>query len=71
MNQLLEQALKLPPTERRKLADEIYDSIEPLHDELLLTPEQEQELAERLEDLERNPGGNFSWEDIESEALAR
>lgn len=71
MNQLLEEALKLPVVERKKLADEIYDSIDSSDENIYLTPEQEAELGRRLEDLKQDPEGNFSWEEIEAEALRR
>lgn len=71
MNQLLEQAIRLPPVERRKLADDIYDSLEKSDHGLLLTPEQEAELTRRLEEYEKDPSGNFTWEEIATEALAR
>lgn len=71
MNQLFEQAMRLPVAERRKLADDIYDSLESSDDGLALTPEQEAELTRRLGDYEKNPGGNFTWEEIAKEALQR
>jgi len=71
MSVLLEQALRLPIPERRKLADDIYESIDEPIEKVSLTPEQEAELARRLEDYERNPGGNFSWEEIRDAALSR
>ena len=71
MNVILEEALKLPISERRKLADDLYESIESSPDGFRMTPEQEAELERRIEDYEQNPGGNFSWEEIEAEALAR
>jgi len=70
MSEILERALRLPESERRRLADAIYDSLDTtavVH----LTPEQESELARRLEDYEQNPDGNFTWDEIEAEALAR
>ncbi|HLA94660.1 MAG TPA: addiction module protein [Pyrinomonadaceae bacterium] len=71
MSHILEEALKLPEAERLKLADDLYESVERSKNEVYLTPEQEAELARRLEDYEKNPGGNFSWEEIEAEALSR
>lgn len=71
MSVLLEQALKLPIAERKKLADDLYESIERSSEAVRLTPEQEAELARRIEDYEQNPGGNFNWEEVEAEALAR
>jgi len=71
MNPLLAQALQLPAAERRELAYNLLDSIGASEEDAFLTPEQEAELTRRLEDYEKNPGGNFTWEEIESEALAR
>jgi putative addiction module component (TIGR02574 family) len=71
MSQLLEQAMRLSIAERRKLADDIYDSLEATDEGISLTPEQETELTRRLADFEKNPGGNFTWEEIAKEALAR
>lgn len=71
MNTLLEQALRLPVAERRKLADEIYDSIEAEDQHLHLTDEQKAELERRMEDYEKDPGGNLSWEEVRDAALAR
>lgn len=71
MNVLLEQAMKLPVVERRKLADDIYESIDLSTEAFRLTPEQEAELARRIEDYEKNPGGGRIWEEIRDAALAR
>lgn len=71
MSVLLEEALKLPVTERRKLAEEIWESIDGSPEAFELTPEQAAELQRRIDDEEQNPGGNYSWEEIEAEALAR
>ncbi|MBP6002481.1 MAG: addiction module protein [Pyrinomonadaceae bacterium] len=71
MSTLFDEALKLPNAERRKLADDIYDSLQKPQDGFYLTPEQEAELARRLEDYEKNPGGNLSWEEVRDAALAR
>ena len=71
MNQILAQALKLPAAERRELAYNLLYSIDASEEDVFLTSEQEAELARRLEDCEKNSGGNFTWEEINSEALAR
>ena len=71
MSVLFEEALKLPRAERRKLADDIYDSLDASPEEVILTTEQRAELARRIEDYKRNPGNNYTWEEIEAEALAR
>ena len=71
MSILFEQALKLPAAERRKLADDLYESIESSVEAFRLTPEQEAELTRRIEDYEKNPGGGRTWEEIRDAALAR
>lgn len=64
MNGLLEQALKLPVAERRKLADDIYDSIVAGLDDLSLTDEQKTEIDRRLADYRKNPEKTLAWEDV-------
>ena len=71
MSVLLEQALKLPIPERQKLADDIYDSIDASADSFSLTPEQEAELARRIEDHRLHPEDAIPWEQVLAEALAR
>lgn len=71
MNAILEEALKLPIPERIKLVDDIWDSINSSPGAVEITPEQQAELARRLEDYETNPDGNFSWEEVKAEALSR
>jgi putative addiction module component (TIGR02574 family) len=64
MSQLLEQALKLSAAERRKLADDIYDSIVSAPDDLELTDEQKTEIQRRLADYEQHPEKAVAWEDV-------
>ncbi len=71
MSELLEQALKLPFPERRKLADDIYESIETSPDAFSLTPEQESELMRRIENHRLHPEDGIPWERVMAEALAR
>ncbi len=71
MSVILEEALKLPVAERRKLADDLYESIESSPEAFRLTPEQEAELARRIEDYEKNPGVGRTWQEIRDAALAR
>ena len=61
MNQLLEKALKLPAAERRKLADEIYDSIVSEPEAFALTDAQVSEIERRLADYRTNPEKTVSW----------
>jgi putative addiction module component (TIGR02574 family) len=71
MSALLEQALKLPVPERRKLADDIYESIERCDDTAPLTPEQIAELERRIEDSRLHPDDFYTWEEVRDAALAR
>jgi putative addiction module component (TIGR02574 family) len=64
MNTLLKQALRLPVAERRKLADEIYDSIEAEDQHLHLTDEQKAELDRRMEDFRKDPDSSIPWETV-------
>ena len=64
MSILFEEALKLPIQERRKLADDIYESIEDGADTFSLTPEQEAELERRIAEHEKHPEDAIPWEDV-------
>ena len=64
MSVLLEQALKLPVAERRKLADDLYESIESSPEAFRLTPEQEAELERRVEYNRLNPDDVVPWEEV-------
>lgn len=64
MNDLLQEALKLPAFERRRLADKIYDSIvRDLH-EGTLTEKQRSEIDRRLADYEKYPEKLKRWEEV-------
>lgn len=71
MSILLEEALKLPIDERRRLADDIYDSIDASQEAVFLTPEQETELVRRIENHRLHPEDGIPWEQVLAEALAR
>jgi putative addiction module component (TIGR02574 family) len=60
----LKQALKLPIQERRKLADDIYESIEASDEEFYLTPGQEAELSRRIEYNRQHPEDVVAWKDV-------
>jgi putative addiction module component (TIGR02574 family) len=64
MSVLLEQALKLPVSERKKLADDIYESINSSAEGFRLTPEQEVELQRRIADHEKHPEEAIPWEEV-------
>ena len=55
MSTLLEQALKLPAEDRRKLADDIYESIQQDPDTFELSDEQKAEIDRRLAEYEKDP----------------
>ncbi len=71
MSVLLEEALKLPVTERRKLAEDIWESLDGSPEAFQLTPEQAAELQRRIDGKEQSPGGGIPWETVMAEALAR
>ena len=71
MSVVLEEALKLPPPERLRIADALYDSVEQDPNAFPLTEEQKKELERRLEDYRSDPGSGSSWEDVRARYLAR
>jgi putative addiction module component (TIGR02574 family) len=64
MSTLLEQALKLPAEDRRKLADDIYDSIDRKVDGFELSDEQKAEIDRRLAEYEKDPSIARPWEEV-------
>ena len=64
MNTILEQALRLPIPERRKLADDLYDSIVSGSDAFSLSQDQRTEIDRRLADLREHPEKALSWDDV-------
>lgn len=64
MNTILEQALRLPIPERRKLADDLYDSIVSGSEGFSLSQEQRSEIDRRLADLREHPDKALSWDDV-------
>ena len=71
MSVILEEALKLPVAERRKLADDLYESIDADEQEFTLTPEQKVELERRIEDYRLHPDDFSTWEDVRERMLER
>jgi putative addiction module component (TIGR02574 family) len=62
MNEIkMSNVLKLSVTKRIKLIELIWDSITEFPEAIPLTEKQSKELDIRLEDYEKNPGGNVSW----------
>ncbi len=71
MSVLLDQALKLPIPERRKLADDIYDSIDSVTEEFYLTDEQKAELDRRMEEHRLHPETAIPWETVREQLRKR
>ncbi len=71
MSVVLEEALKLPPPERVRIADALYDSVEQDPNAFPLNEEQKKELERRLEDYRKNPGTGSSWEEVKARYFAR
>lgn len=63
MGTLLEQALRLPVEDRRKLADDLYDSIERDVDGFELSDEQKAEIDRRIADYKAHPERLIPWEE--------
>lgn len=64
MSVLFEQVLKLPADERRRLADDIYESIDGSLNGVHLTTEQEAELERRIEYNRLHPEDVVPWEEV-------
>lgn len=64
MSLLLEQALKLPISERIRLADDLYDSVSGSPGSVRLTDAQVAELERRLEDHQKHPEDAIPWEEV-------
>ena len=58
----VDQLLDIPPAERVKLAQDLWDSVAQNPSEVPLTPEQREELDRRLESFEKDPKPGISWE---------
>jgi putative addiction module component (TIGR02574 family) len=65
----VEDLLKLPAQERLEIAQILWESVEPEEEaRLLLIPDWQREiLKERVQDLDRNPGDEQSWEEVKAE----
>lgn len=68
---MLKDVLKLSPKERLELVEAIWQSLEEIPDEFLLTEDQRAELRARYEDYRRNPNAGATWEEVEKRILDR
>lgn len=57
---------KLSLAERIQLLEDVWDSIAEETNTWELTPELQAELDQRLNDLETNPSGNVTWEEVKA-----
>ncbi len=64
INQTLESVPAMSVSDRLRLAEAIWDSLDDA-DLPVLTPEQRAELARRMSDHNANPGSALSREDVE------
>jgi putative addiction module component (TIGR02574 family) len=64
MGVLLEEALKLPISERIRLADDLYSSVGGSDGTTPLTDAQIAELERRLEDHRKNPEAAIPWDEV-------
>jgi putative addiction module component (TIGR02574 family) len=72
MSVLLEEALKLPVTERIQLANKLYESVEGMIEQpFSLTDEQVAELERRMEDHRMNPESGIPWEVVRERLFNR
>jgi len=72
MNELkMSNIVNLSVAERIMLIELIWESISAYPDALPLSEEQSKELDKRLEDYERNPGGNVNWEQAKKMILSK
>ena len=60
-NALLEQVVRLTPQERIDLIDALWESLQA--EDLPLSSEQMAELDRRLDEMEKNPRAEMTWEE--------
>ena len=68
---VLESALSLPPEDRERIADELWDSLEHGDDEASVEKAWEEELARRTKDIEEGRAELVAWEDVKAEIAKR
>lgn len=56
-------------SEKLALLEEIWDSLTP--QQIPLTATQQAEIDRRIEDIDRNPAAEVSWDEAKANALAR
>lgn len=66
---ILAAALKLSPSDRLELIEALWDTLS--EEDIPVTPEQRALLDERLDDLEKNPDAQSSWEEVKARLARR
>ncbi len=66
----LSEVLNLPPEERLRLVESIWDSIAQFPEALELTEAQKLELDRRLESYEADPNAGVPWTELKARLLA-
>ena len=66
--ELVEEVVKLPASERLELIGALWDSLS--DEEVPLTKAQVAELDRRLNDMDKNPGDEMTWEEARQRIIA-
>ena len=66
--ELVEEVVKLPAPERLELIGALWDSLS--DEEVPLTKAQVAELDRRLDDMDKNPGDEMTWEEARQRIIA-
>ena len=68
---ILESALSLPPEDREKIADALWDSLEHGDDEASVEKAWEEEIARRSKEIDEGRAEFVSWEEVKAEIAKR
>jgi putative addiction module component (TIGR02574 family) len=67
----MEAIMSLSVPERVRLAQDIWDTLQPTAEQLPLTEEQRRILDQRLEEHSRDPGSAVPWEELKARLESR
>ncbi|HEY4394530.1 MAG TPA: addiction module protein [Polyangia bacterium] len=68
---ILESALSLPPEDRERIADELWDSLEHGDDETSVEKAWEEEIARRSKEIDEGRAELVSWDEVKAEIAKR
>ena len=68
-NMIPQDILKLKPSERLELVEDIWDSLTDLPDTIPFTPAQKTELDRRIAKYRSNPHGGIPWGEVKDRIL--